>query len=634
MFLTPILLQDVSVTGGFWKKRQDMIRRVTLPATLDKLVKTGRIDAFKLNYQGDHGKVPPHVFWDSDVAKWVESASKAIMLHPDSELEKQLTKLVNLIISAQQPDGYLNTHFTVVEKEKRWTNLRDKHELYCAGHLIEAAIAYFQATGNKNFLDAMCKYADYIEKTFGVETGKMRGYPGHQEIEIALVKLFKITGNKKYLNLASYFIDERGNLPYYFEVEAERRGEKPKVLLDAIKEREYRQSHLPVRDQEDAVGHAVRALYMYTAMAKLARENRDDDLFKACKKLWFDVFRRKVYITGGIGSRRNGEAFGDAYELPNEEAYAETCAAIASVFWNQAMLQLEPSSKYADAIERALYNGILSGISLDGKSFFYENPLAVFSPRKHSRAPWFPCSCCPNNLTRLILSIGEYIYATDDSGVFYIHQFIDSSTRIKNKGNDVKIYQKTKFPWEGQVNITLTSRKPIDLALKLRIPEWADEYSIIINDARVEGEFQINDGYVTLILEGKEKNDIVVEFKMQPIRIYSHPKVKSNIGRVAIQRGPLIYCIEEVDNGEGLDMVFVPKDAKLEARFEKSLINGITVVEVEGFKVEDKYWKEKLYSPSRGKANPMHLLLVPYFSWANRTPGEMLVWIKEQDLEE
>ncbi|MHA1715249.1 MAG: glycoside hydrolase family 127 protein, partial [Promethearchaeota archaeon] len=393
MAMKDIPLKDVKITGNFWKRWQDLIRQVTIYHSFDKLKKTGRIDAFKLDWKPGRG-IPPHVFWDSDVAKWIETASYALITKPDPDLKKMLDDLIDLVISAQQPDGYLNTHFTVVEPEKRWTNLRDLHELYCAGHLIEAAIAHHEATGSDRFLNAMIKYADYIDAVFGPENGKLKGYPGHQEIELALVKLYKITRNEKYLKLAKFFLDERGQIPFYFEIEAEKRGEKPKSFDRAIKDREYRQSHLPVRDQEEIVGHAVRAQYMYSAMVDVGYLTRDDDLINAARKIWNDTTLKKMYITGGVGSTRTNEGITKAYDLPNETAYAETCAGIALFLWSYRLLSIDKDSKYADMMERALYNGILSGISISGDKFFYENPLAN-DPRNpdlvnHVRASWFP----------------------------------------------------------------------------------------------------------------------------------------------------------------------------------------------------------------------------------------------------
>lgn len=406
---TPIPFINVSIEDIFWEPRQRANREHTIPIEYQQCRDTGRIDAFRLSWKPGMKPVP-HIFWDSDIAKWIEAASYSLANHPDPQLDALLDEVISLITFAQQPDGYLNTHFTVVEPEKRWTNLRDQHELYCAGHMIEAGVAHYQGTGKHTLLDVVCRYADHIASIFGTQPGQKRGYPGHEEIELALVKLYHVTGEKRYLDLSQYFIDERGKQPYYYDLEAVARGDDPKAYW--AKTYAYMQAHIPVRRQNEVVGHAVRAMYLYSAMADLANETGDNSLLEACRTLWQDVCLRKMYITGGIGPSRLNEGFTNPYDLPNETAYAETCAAVGLVFWNQRMLQFDCDSRYADIMERALYNGVISGVSLSGELFFYENPLASLG--NYHREPWFDCACCPPNIARRLASLGHYIYSQKD----------------------------------------------------------------------------------------------------------------------------------------------------------------------------------------------------------------------------
>lgn len=409
----PLPLRSVRITGGFWAERQKVNRETTLRIEYQQCKDTGRIDAWKLNWKpGDPN--PPHIYWDSDVAKLVEAVGYSLALQPDPELERLMDELIDDMEKAQQPDGYLNTHYIAVEPDKRWTNLRDCHELYCAGHLMEAAVAYYQGTGKRKMLDVLCRYADHIRSVFGTEPGKLRGYPGHEEIELALVKLATATGNQDYLQLAKYFVDERGQQPLYYDVERAKRGETAPYRLGSpdIMPYAYNQAHLPVRQQTTAEGHAVRACYLYAGMAAVARETGDQSLIDACRTLWQNVTTRRMYITGGVGSSRFGERFTFDYDLPNEEAYAETCAAIALCFFANNMLQLDADAQYADILERALYNNVLSGVAANGKQFFYDNLLASFPPyykfaqqKSPRRQDWFGCSCCPPNIARLIASL-------------------------------------------------------------------------------------------------------------------------------------------------------------------------------------------------------------------------------------
>jgi len=599
--LTPVAWKHVTVDGGFWGPRVRTNRRVTLPHIYRQLRDTGRVDAWRMRWRPGMPN-PPHVFWDSDVAKWLEGAAYALFAEPDAALATQVAELVELIVAAQQPDGYLNTPFTLVEPEKRWTNLRDQHELYCAGHLIEAAVALHEATGESRLLDALCRYADLIGTVFGAGDGQRRGYPGHEEIELALVRLWRATRQPRYLELARYFVDERGRTPHYFEQEAAARGETPQHQRHA-----YDQAHVPVREQTDAVGHAVRAMYLYCAMADLVAETGDETLWEACRRLWASVTERRMYVTGGIGSTAEGEAFTRDYDLPDTTAYAETCAAIGLVFWAHRMLQVEPDARYADIMEQALYNGVLSGVSLDGTSFFYTNPLAVDAERSGvRRSGWFDCACCPTNIARLLASLGGYVYATGKAGI-HVHLYIVGSAEVPFRGQTVRLVQETAYPWQGAVRFIVEPEQAAEFGLCFRRPGWVGGFDVHVNGQSPLDPLPVEKGYV-IIHRRWESGDVVeLELPLPVERVRAHPNVVSARGRVALRRGPLVYCIEQADNGPDLDAITLPPEAAVEARHEPGVLGGVAVLEAE-------------------RAS---LRAVPYFAWANREPGEMRVWIRQ-----
>src|SRR5579884_1286125 len=472
--LTPVSWKNVSIDDLFWSPRLRANRERTLPHIYRMCKETGRIGALRLDWKP--GKLPvPHVFWDSDVAKWLEAACYSLATHPDPMLAEQVDEVVDLLVAAQQPDGYLNSHFSAVEPERRFTNLRDLHELYCAGHLIEAAVAHFHATGKRTLLDPVCRYADYIDSVFGREEGKRRGYDGHEEIELALIKLFHATGEKRYLHLSQYFIEERGKQPHYFDLEAQTRGDDPAHFW--ARSYEYNQSHQPVREQHKVVGHAVREMYLLSAVADLARELSDPSLREVCERLWQDLTSTQLYITGGIGSSKDNEGFTSDYNLPNEHAYAETCASIGLILWNHRLLQLDADSRFADLLERALYNGVLSGIALDGTRFFYVNPLE--SHGSHHRQGWYKCACCPPNLARLLMSLGQYVYGANDTDLL-VHLYIQGESSATIGGQEIKIRQETQYPWDGTIRITLDLAEPAEFGLNLRIPGWCKTASLSV----------------------------------------------------------------------------------------------------------------------------------------------------------
>lgn len=621
--LTPLPFTHVKLTDRFWAPRIEVNRTATLPAEYAMCETTGRIAAFDLKWKrGDPN--PPHIFWDSDVAKWIEAAAYSLAAHPDPELDALLDSVIARIAKAQQRDGYLNTHYIVFERarlDKRWTNLRDNHELYCAGHLIEAAVAHYQATGKRVLLDVMCRYADYIDSVFGRGRGKLRGYCGHEEIELALVKLYHVTGERRYLKLAQYFVDERGRKPHYFDIEARRRGEDPARFR--FRTYEYNQSHIPVREQSVVTGHAVRAMYLYSAMADLAGETGDASLLAACERIWHSVVDERMYLTGGIGPSASNEGFTVAYDLPDETAYAETCAAVGMVFWNHRMLQFDGNGKYADVMERALYNGTISGVSLDGTRFFYENPLA--SRGDHHRQPWFDCACCPPNIARLIASVGGYFYSTGENSV-WAHLYAAGEAEFPDWG--ITIEQTTDYPWEGKVTLRLTVDEPKRFALHLRIPGWCTKYALEVNQSPISN-LRSRNGYVAITRTWRTGDTVILDLDMPVQLVRAHPNVRQMTGRVAIQRGPVVYCLESTDNPVSpLDRISLPLDMSWRVEHRPELLGGVTVLRGRAL-VDDATWRGGLYAPARPiKRNPVQIVAVPYCVWDNRAPGEMRVWFR------
>jgi hypothetical protein len=618
--LAPLPLTDVKIADAFWAPRQETNRSVGVRHQYKQCKDTGRLDALRLDWKPGQPN-PPHIFWDSDVAKWIEAASYCLATHPDPELQKLVDETAALVASAQQPDGYLNVHFTVVEPEKRWSNLRDWHELYCAGHLMEGAVAHFQATGSRVLLDALCRYADHIDRTFGPEPEKKRGYPGHEEIELALIKLFHATGNDRYLKLSKYFIDERGRQPHYYDQEAVARGDDPKKYW--AQTYEYNQAHKPVREQDEAVGHSVRAMYLYSGMADVAAETGDESLLAACRKLWASTTERKMFVTGGVGSAHWGEKFTGDYDLPNETAYAETCAAIGLVFFAHRMLQIEADAKYADAMERALYNGILSGVALDGTKFFYVNPLA--SAGGHHRQEWFGCACCPPNVARLLASLGSYVYSAADSAL-YVHLYAQGAARTSLGEQPVVVAQLTSYPWDEKVRIAIGVPNPTSFDLMLRIPGWCREHSIRLNGRAIAAP--LVKGYARIRRTWDDSDVVDLSLAMPIERVVAHPRVAEDAGKVALQRGPLLYCLEQCDNSAQVRSLLLPDKAKLTARLDIKLFGGTVVIEGQGLAPTQAGWKAKLYRPTAETAlRPVKFKAIPYCLWDNRAPGPMTVWL-------
>lgn len=623
--LSPVPFRRVGVTDAFWAPRLETNRRVTLPAEYRQMVKTGHLGAWTWK-PGQPRQ--PHIFWDSDLAKWIEAAAYCLATRPDRRLERQVDDAVERMGRAQGRDGYLNSHFLRVEPEKRWANLRDWHELYCAGHLMEAAVAYFEATGKRRFLDVMSRFADCIGRAFGPAKARSRGCCGHPEIELALVRLARATGEWRYLELAKHFVDVRGRKPNYFLQEAKRENRKPADLAALL-------ADVPVQQRTDATGHAVRACYLYSAMADVAAETGDRALLAACRRVWRSIVERRMYIIGGVGSTPFHEQFTFDYDLPNEEAYAETCANIALVFFAHRMLQIDADGQYADVIERALYNGVLSGVSLDGARFFYDNYLAVkpgyheFHQRKSPRRQeWFGCACCPPNISRTLASLGQYVYS-QSARELWVHLFVAGRSEVRLAGQMVTVEQATKYPWDGRVAIGIAPDRPAVFALDVRIPGWCRDARLAVNGRPLRLNAILRNGYARIRREWKRGDRVDLALAMPVERMEAHPSVRHDAGRVALQRGPLVYCLEEVDNGKDLADLMVPRAARLVARFEPRLLGGVVTISGKALRRDTRDWKGRLYrveGSSRLRTVPFKA--VPYAMWANRDPGEMVVWIR------
>jgi DUF1680 family protein len=628
---TPVNFTDVRIEGQFWRERLDTVLARTIPSQHQQLDRHGLLASLDVVQPPPPLRIPisnhgmsTQVFWDSDVGKWIEAASYALSHRRDAVIEAQIDTITEQLAKAQLPDGYLNCWYIGREIDKRWTNLRDRHELYCAGHLLEGAVAYYQATGRRRLLDVLCRYVDHIAATFGPGENQKHGYCGHQEIELALVKLYHATGEKKHLDLAAYFINERGKQPpHYFDVERDARGEDPARYW--FKTYEYGQAHKPVREQDKVVGHAVRAMYMYTAMADLAADLDDLSLKRACEVLWQDVTTKRMYVTAGLGPSASNEGFTQDYDLPNDTAYAETCASVALIFWAQRMLNLECDGAYADVMEQALYNGALSGLSREGTHYFYQNPLE--SDGSHRRWEWHPCPCCTMNVSRLVASIGGYFYATGPD-VLAVHLYGGNSAKTKLGELSVAIRQEADYPWSGKVKITLEPECAADFTLKLRIPGWARTHAVVVNGASIEAE--VEHGYLGLARQWQPGDVVELDLPMPVERLYAHPEVRADIGRVCLKRGPLVYCVEQIDNPKApVGGIRLPRDARVTAAERPDLFDGIVTVVADAKVATGTDWKSALYRTAPATLGDASITAVPYYIWNNRGPNRMLVWLPE-----
>jgi DUF1680 family protein len=620
--ITGVPFNEVKISDQFWLPKIETNRTVTIPASFAKCEETGRVESFVKAAKKEGKFETEFPFDDTDIYKTIEGAAYSMSVHPDPKLDRYVDSLIAIVGAAQEPDGYLYTARTIDPQHphkwsgsERWVQESVlSHELYNSGHLFEAASAHFQATGKRNFLDIALKNADLLDQVFG--PGKRNDAPGHEIVEMGLVKLYRITKDEKYLKLAKFFIDCRG------------KENDPKKA--------YSQDHKPLVQQDEAVGHAVRAGYLYSGVADVAALTGNAEYLSAIDKIWDNMVSKKLYITGGIGARHQGEAFGDNYELPNLTAYNETCAAIANVYWNYRMFLLHGNSKYIDVLERSLYNGVISGIGLDGKTFFYPNPLECDMHYKFNsgetldRQPWFNCSCCPTNMCRFLASVPGYIYAQGTNSL-YVNLFAQSSSTVQlNKKLPVTISQETRYPWDGQVKISVSPEKASQFALYLRIPGWAenqvvpsDLYSFITPETdsvsvTVNGEkfqFKTEKGYAVIDREWKPGDIVNYNLPMSIRRIEANQKVADDAGKVAIERGPIVYCLEGIDNGADMMKLALPDSSPLTESFNSEELSGIVTISGEA-QIENGQ-----------KMTAQKITAIPYFVWNNRGADEMKVWI-------
>lgn len=575
----------VKINDNFWSPRLSKHVSATLPVCIDQIEnQTGRIRNFEnaAKGEGEHSGI---FFDDSDVYKALEGMAYSLINNPDPELEKKADEWIDKFAAAQQPDGYINTFYTLTGLDKRWTNM-DKHEMYCAGHMIEAGVAYYQATGKRKLLDVCIRMTDHMMSQFG--PGKRHWVPGHEEIELALVKLYQTTQEQKYLDFAYWLLEERGHGHGTM-------GDEGK--WDPV----YYQDIVPVRRLTDISGHAVRCMYLYCGMADVAALKNDTGYIAAIDRLWDDVVHRNMYITGGIGSSRDNEGFTEDYDLPNLDAYCETCASVGMVLWNQRMNQLTGDSKYIDVLERSLYNGALAGISLGGDRFFYVNPLE--SKGDHHRQEWYGCACYPSQLSRFLPSIGNYIYASSDDAL-WVNLYIGNTGQIRIGETDILLTQETDYPWDGSVKLTISTSQPLEKEIRLRIPNWCKTYDLSINGKRINVSEE--KGYA-VIKDWKSQDVIALDMDMPVEIVAADPHVKENFGKRVIQRGPLVYCMEEIDNPEYFDQIQLSPSTTFQTAFVSDILNGIKTIKTNG--------------------RAQSATFIPYYAWDNRKAGKMRVWI-------
>ena len=657
-------LQRIQVTDAFWKKEIELVRDTVIPyqweALNDRIPDTqpsycmhnfkvaGRINRQKEQKpdyiqpvyttngfcvwpedpENPEEKFYGFVFQDSDFAKWIEAVGYILQQFPDQELQKTADEAIDIVCSAQQPDGYLDTFYIINDISKRFTNLRDHHELYCLGHLVEGAVAYYQATGKRKLLDAACRYAECVAEHIGPEAGKLQGYPGHEIAEMALARLYEVTGQEKYRDLGLYFINERGKRPYYFDKEFPPTGQPNEDLRY-----QYHQAHLPVREQTEAMGHAVRAVYLYSGMADFARLTLDDELKAACERLWEDITQKKMYVTGGVGGTHIGEAFSFAYDLPNDTAYAETCASIGMIFFARRMLEINPDAKYANVMERELYNIVLGGMDLSGTGFFYVNPLEVVPEACHKderkahvkpvRQKWFGCACCPPNLARLISSIGTYVFTETEDTVF-VHLYIGSHMEKKMKSGSAKISIQSGFPWNGDVTVQVVCDTEETFTIAFRIPDWCGKYQI----KGIEGAATKEENGYLYITKAWKSDSIQIEFPMEIKIIEADSRVRENIGKAAVMRGPVVYCLEEADNGKDMHLLKMDENAPFETKQKEISAEPVIAIKANGWRQRAVNHTELYAVHTKAEYDRTCLTWIPYYTWANRGEGEMQVWTR------
>lgn len=681
-YAKPLSLRDVTINDKFWKEKMELVRTEVIPYQWDalndrvegaapsfcmrnfkvagKITKARRelgdkyqekiwpLDTFEtLPQDMEHmeDRFYGFLFQDSDFSKWIEAVAYSLTQHPDEELERIADGAIDIVCAAQQDNGYLDTYYIINDMSKVFTNLRDNHELYCFGHLTEGAVAYYQATGKDKLLNAARRFADYVYECFGKEDGRKKGYPGHEIAEMALMRLYDVTGDEKYRELSEFFINQRGTRPYYFDAE---HPETVKKGHEDELRHSYNQAHLPVREQDEAVGHSVRAVYLYSGMADVARVDGDESLYEACLKLWDNITQKKMYVTGGIGATHIGEAFSFNYDLPNDTAYSETCAAIGLVFFARRMLEIKADRRFADVMERALYNTVLAGMAADGKSFFYVNPLEVYPKACHEdarkfhvkpvRQKWFGCACCPPNIARLLSSLSMYAYTENDDTLFahlffggsvnkYIGRTGGRSDAEGVSGDCLSFYVTTDMPWQGTTVYGCTNEKPVHGTLAIRIPEWSRSFKVSgVTGELDESTAQLKDGYLYVTRGWKKGDSVKLELSMETEFVAANTEVREDMNKTALRRGPFIYCLEEADNGAGLHTLSVCVDSKPE-----ELMLNIAGTDVVALRIAGKRRKTSetaLYSTlKKPEYEDVELIYVPYYAWNNRGEGEMSVWV-------
>jgi uncharacterized protein len=634
MGIREIPLRKVKITDTFWSPRQKLMTDVTIPYT-GKMVlwgdengekNVGSINNFRLTAENRRGRYYGMVFQDSDTAKWLEAAAYSLALKPDAALSKQVDEVVELIGRCQQPDGYLNTYFTIVEPEKRWANLLECHELYCAGHMLEAGVALHEAVGKDELLQICIRLADHICNRFMRE----EGIPGHQEIEIGLMRLYHATGNARYRDMALRFLDLRGQDPEWFKKHTPAHPGIHYGGYDILPEdTKYNQSDVPVREQKVARGHAVRQLYMLTAMADAAAETGDAEMKAACERLFENITNKQMYVTGAVGTTACHESFTVDYDLPSDRSYGETCASVAMTFFAHNLLKIEPNGRYADLMELELYNAALAGMQLDGKRFFYVNPLTVdtsvdgkvpgYEHIAPTRPAWHACACCPPNLTRLIASLGQYLWSEDEDTI-YSHLMIGSETNTRFG----RIRTETQYPWEGRAAYTIEDGGQFTLAV--HIPAYVQAFKLTLNGQPIEAP--VRQGYAYIGRIWQENDCLALTFDMPVRRLHAHPRVRDAVGKVALARGPIVYCLESADHTVPLSSLILPRDAEVWTEQQKTgPLKGMIALCADGLAQNPT---ADLYTSAAVQYAPGRLTFIPYFAWGNRTEGDMCVWVREE----
>ncbi len=609
--LRAVPFTDVRIADRFWSPRQETNRVTSIPINFENLEQVGNLQNFRLaarqstnDYQG-----PP--FIDPPVYKALEAAAYSLATHPDPVLETKLDEIIATIAAAQQPDGYLNTYITINAPGRRWTNLRDDHELFAAGHLFEAATAHFQATGKRTLLKVAIRFADHIDSVFGPPPKRL-GYPGHPEIELALVKLWRATGEHRYFELARFFVENRGK--HFFATE----HNTPLDQYDGA----YWQDDVPILDHDRIKGHAVRAAFLMSGTTDVAAETGDQRLLNMQDRVWRNTTERNLYLTGGIGPSRRNEGFTRDYDLPNLTAYQETCATIALAQWSHRLALLYGDARYADVMERSLYNGLLAGVAQDGKSFFYVNRLE--SNGDHHRKPWFGTPCCPPNVARTLASLGSYAYATS-ADALWVNLYIQGSAKATVTGTAMQLQVTSDYPWDGKVKLTLQLVQPAKFELRLRVPGWCQDATVSVKGGNIS-QPRIERGYFVLAREWRGGDSVVLDLPMPVQRMAANPNVPADVGQLAIQRGPIVYCVEQCDQKEAVTALFLPAEAQLKPVAAKKLLGGVTVIKGFAGIAAEQDWNNRLYQPATGTRR-VELTAIPYYAWDNREPGPMKVWL-------